>query len=104
MVVVPPDFNSTDVLFHLLSMFMEQNHLHLLFYADSIKALWLTFLAGGDCAEDLNEHLKDDLLAISGLKVPSSNTVLWHLKKWLTYLYRSYSQKSKPSTQCQSST
>ncbi len=30
-------------------------------YADVIKNLWLVFFAGGDCAEDIEEHLKRDL-------------------------------------------
>jgi hypothetical protein len=48
--------------------------------SDCIKALWLTFIAGGDCAEDMNEHLKDTLLSIPDLKVPNADTVLRDLK------------------------
>ncbi len=33
------------------------------------------FLAGGDCAEDIGEHLKSDLLQILNLKVCSADTI-----------------------------
>ncbi len=33
------------------------------------------FLAGGDCAEDIEEHLKSDLLQIPNLKVCSADTI-----------------------------
>lgn len=44
-------------------------------YSDVIKNLWLVFLAGGDCAEDVGEHLKADLLQIPNLKVCSPDTI-----------------------------
>ena len=44
-------------------------------YTDIIKNLWLLFLAGGDCAEDIEEHLKSDLLQIPNLKVCSPDTI-----------------------------
>lgn len=53
-------------------------------YSDSIKALWLTFFAGGDCAEDINEHLFQSLLMLPGVKVPSADTVLRDLKRHAT--------------------
>lgn len=52
--------------------------------SDSIKALWLTFFAGGDCAEDINEHLRNTLQSIPHLKVPSADTVLRDLKRLAT--------------------
>lgn len=51
---------------------------------DDIKSLFLTFFAGGDCAEDMNTHLKSTLLTIPNLKVPNADTVLRDLKKLAT--------------------
>jgi hypothetical protein len=31
-------------------------------FSDVIKNLWLLFLSGGDCAEDIQEHLRSDFL------------------------------------------
>lgn len=53
-------------------------------YSDSIKALWLTFFAGGDCAEDINVHLCKSLLMLPGVKAPSADTVLRDLKRHAT--------------------
>lgn len=44
-------------------------------YTDIIKNLWLLFLSGGDCAEDIQEHLKSDFTQIPGLKVCSPDTI-----------------------------
>lgn len=44
-------------------------------YSDVIKNLWMLFLAGGDCAEDIEEHLKSDFLQIPNLKVCSPDTM-----------------------------
>jgi len=44
-------------------------------YSDVIKNLWMLFLAGGDCAEDINEHLKSDFLQIPNLEVCSPDTI-----------------------------
>ena len=44
-------------------------------YSDVIKNLWMLFLAGGDCAEDIEQHLKSDFLQIPNLKVCSPDTI-----------------------------
>jgi hypothetical protein len=44
-------------------------------YSDVVKNLWMLFLAGGDCAEDISEHLKSDFLQIPNLKVCSPDTI-----------------------------
>ncbi len=44
-------------------------------YSDVIKNLWMLFLSGGDCAEDIQEHLKSDFLQIPNLKVCSPDTI-----------------------------
>ena len=44
-------------------------------YSDVIKNLWMLFLAGGDCAEDIEQHLKTDFLQIPNLKVCSPDTI-----------------------------
>jgi hypothetical protein len=35
----------------------------------------MLFLAGGDCAEDIEQHLKSDFLQIPNLKVCSPDTI-----------------------------
>jgi len=49
-------------------------------HSDVMLNLWSVFFCGGDCAEDLNEHLKDFLKGTPGLAVASSDTVLGVLK------------------------
>jgi len=44
-------------------------------YCDVIKNLWMVFLAGGDCAEDIQEHLKSNLAQIPNTKVCSADTM-----------------------------
>lgn len=50
-------------------------------YSDVLKNLWMLFLAGGDCAEDIQEHLRSDFLQIPNLKVCSADTIGRVLKK-----------------------
>jgi hypothetical protein len=45
-------------------------------YSDIFMALWLIFFSGGDCAEDIEEHLEDCFLRLPGVKVPSADTIL----------------------------
>ena len=40
-----------------------------------IKNLWLLFLSEGDCAEDIQEHLRSDFLQIPDLKVCSADSI-----------------------------
>lgn len=51
-------------------------------YSDVIRALWLLNLTGGDCAEDISEHLRPYLKDIKGVAVPSADTLL-HVQKQL---------------------
>jgi hypothetical protein len=44
-------------------------------YTDVIKNVWLLFLAEGDCAEDIQEHLWSNFLQIPKLKVSSPDTI-----------------------------
>lgn len=53
-------------------------------YSDLILNLWSVFFCGGDCAEDINEHLKDCLDAIPNTKVANSDTILGVLKSLKT--------------------
>ncbi len=46
--------------------------------------LWSVFLCGGDCAEDINEHLKDYLQNIPKMKVANADTILLDLKNLKT--------------------
>lgn len=45
-------------------------------YSDVIKSLWFLFFSGGDCAEDIQENLRDEFLSVDNLLVPSADTVL----------------------------
>jgi len=49
-------------------------------YSDIFLNLWSVFFCGGDCAEDLNDHLKEPLKQIPQMKVANSDTVLRVLK------------------------
>lgn len=53
-------------------------------YSDVMSNLWNVFFCGGDCAEDLNEHLHDYLQTIPGAKIANSDTVLRVLKSLKT--------------------
>ncbi len=53
-------------------------------YSDLILNLWSVFFCGGDCAEDLNEHLKEYLQDTPNLNVSDADTVLRVLKSLKT--------------------
>lgn len=53
-------------------------------YSDIMLNLWDVFFCGGDCAEDLNEHLHDYLQTAPGAKTANSDTVLRVLKSLKT--------------------
>lgn len=53
-------------------------------YSDLIGNLWAVFFCGGDCAEDINEHLRPALSKVPGLKVANADTVLGALKQLAT--------------------
>lgn len=53
-------------------------------YSDLIFNLWSVFFCGGDCAEDINEHLKDYLKCIPEMKVADADTILRVLKSLKT--------------------
>lgn len=50
-------------------------------YSDIIKNLFHVFYCGGDCAEDIQTHLKDFLKSIPTNNVPSADTVLRGIKE-----------------------
>ena len=52
-------------------------------FSDVIKNLWAITFAGGDCAEDIQTNLKDELLQIENLNVCSPDTIL-RLQKQLS--------------------
>lgn len=52
-------------------------------YHDMVKALWMVFFAGGDCAEDLSGNLAEELSQVDNLKVCSADTAL-RLQKLLS--------------------
>ncbi len=45
-------------------------------YSDIIKSMWYITLCGGNCAEDINENLKDALSLVKDTKISSADTVL----------------------------
>lgn len=45
-------------------------------YSDLVKNLWSITFSGGDCAEDIQTNLKDELTQIEALKVCSADTIL----------------------------
>ncbi len=49
-------------------------------YSDLILNLWSIYFCGGDCAEDINDHLKDHLKSIPDNKVANADTILGVLK------------------------
>ena len=53
-------------------------------YSDILINLWSIFLCGGDCAEDINNHLKDYLSSIPEVPVANSDTILSVLKNLKT--------------------
>jgi len=53
-------------------------------YSDLILNLWSVFFTGGDCAEDINEHLHDYLSTIPDTKVANADTILGVFKKLKT--------------------
>ena len=42
------------------------------------------FLHGGDCTEDINEHLRDNLKQVKGMSVCSADTILRGIKELST--------------------
>ena len=53
-------------------------------YSDLILGLWSVFFCGGDCAEDINEHLKTYLQKVPGMKIANADTILGVLKSLKT--------------------
>jgi len=53
-------------------------------YSDLIKNMWSIFFCGGECAEDIQEHLKEYLQDVPGLSVASADTILDSFKKLKT--------------------
>jgi hypothetical protein len=45
-------------------------------YSDIFRAYWLLNFTGGDCAEDITEHLRPYLADIKGIAVPGADTLL----------------------------
>lgn len=62
-------------------------------YSDLILNLWSVFFCGGDCAEDINEHLKDYLKTVPDMKVADADTVLRVLKSLKTDKQKVVSEK-----------
>lgn len=45
-------------------------------YSDIFRSYWLINFTGGDCAEDINEHLRPYLSDIKGIALPGADTLL----------------------------
>ena len=50
-------------------------------YSDIFSNHLAVFLSGGDCTEDIQEHLHDHLLKVKGLSVCSADTILRGIKE-----------------------
>ncbi len=53
-------------------------------YSDLILGLWSVFFCGGDCAEDINDHLKTHLQKVPEIKIANADTILGVLKSLKT--------------------
>ena len=53
-------------------------------YSDIIQNLMNVFFCGGDCAEDIQTHLRNTLLSIPDNNVPSADTILRGIKELST--------------------
>ncbi|MCP4176684.1 MAG: IS1380 family transposase [bacterium] len=53
-------------------------------YSDVLIALWSIFLCGGDAAEDIETHLREQLLEVPDMNVMSADTILRVLKELKT--------------------
>lgn len=63
-------------------------------YSDIIKNLWAITFCGGDCAEDIQTNLKDELTQIKDLKVCSADSIL-RLQKELSLGKETHLSKAK---------
>jgi len=63
-------------------------------YSDLIRSYFLLTLCGGECAEDITEHLRGELQQIKGFKVCSADTLL-RMQKELTTTKQTYTSCSK---------
>jgi hypothetical protein len=63
-------------------------------FSDAIKNLWAITFAGGDCAEDIQANLKEELVQIENLNVCSPDTIL-RLQKKLALEKEIHISKSK---------
>ena len=52
-------------------------------YSDLIRSYFLMVVCGGECAEDISEHLRDELNHVKGFKACSADTLL-RMQKELT--------------------
>ena len=53
-------------------------------YSEILVNQLAIFFTGGDCTEDINEHLKPHLMKIRGLSVCSADTILRGIKELAT--------------------
>ena len=53
-------------------------------YSDLIRAYLLMVLCGGECAEDITEHLRTELAHVKGFEVCSADTLLSMQKELAT--------------------
>jgi Transposase DDE domain group 1 len=63
-------------------------------YSDIIKNIWAITFSGGDCAEDIQTNLKDELTQIKDLKVCSADSIL-RLQKELALGKETHLSKAK---------
>jgi len=64
-------------------------------YSDVFLNLWNVFFCGGDCAEDINQHLKTALQSVPNNKVANADTILRVLKSLKTQKEKIIHEKGK---------
>lgn len=74
------DFDRSGLIQVIENELVSKSDLATYTLTDDIKSLFLTFFAGGDCAEDMNIHLRPTLLTIPNLGLPNADTVLRDFK------------------------
>jgi hypothetical protein len=60
----------------ITSVLVSRSILAIYKYSDIIKNIWMLFLGGGDCAEDIHTNLKQELSNVIAMKIPSADSIL----------------------------
>lgn len=67
-------------------------------YSDIIKTIWMLIFAGGDCAEDVQANLKNELSNVVNMQMPSADSIL-RLQKELSIAKEIHISKSNSTNE-----